>query len=93
MVCGSWQHRCWQTRREEWRVPGLHSGTENSRRNREEIFRSPGLKPYLVWVVGEASKTTVRVCGCGATELELVEEQGWGEEGYLILTLGKLEGS
>ena len=38
---------------------------EWSSRHREEALRSPGLWPYLVWVVRDASKSTVKVCGCG----------------------------
>lgn len=61
----------------------MHPGTEWSRRHREEIFRSPGLWPYLVWVVREVPRTTVKRCGCETNDrdLEHVEEQGWEEEG------------
>ena len=48
----------------------------------------------MVWVVREASKNSVKVCGGEAKDrdLEQVEEQGWEEENCLLLTLREFEG-
>lgn len=45
------------------------------RRHREEVLRSPGLWPYLVWVVRDTSKSSLKVCGFG----DRYSEQGRAE--------------
>lgn len=47
-----------------------------------------------MWVVREASKNSVKVCGGEAKDrdLEQAEEQGWEEENCLLLTLWEFEG-